>query len=60
METILAFCLRCKAKVEPLEPAFGTTRNGRRVLTGNCPICYTRLYKLLPTATAPADPPAVP
>jgi len=42
-----AYCLRCKKSVEPKNPTVSVTAKGRKILSGTCPICYTKLSKIL-------------
>jgi RNase P subunit RPR2 len=41
-----AYCVKCKAKREVKDPAQVTMNNGKPALTGTCPVCGTKLYKI--------------
>jgi len=48
-EIKIAYCLRCRKKVEVQNPEEIITKNNRKALKGLCPICSTRLFKFLPS-----------
>jgi hypothetical protein len=41
-----AYCVKCKAKREVKNPSNVTMKNGKPALTGICPVCGTKLYKI--------------
>ncbi|MEI8333571.1 MAG: DUF5679 domain-containing protein [Chloroflexota bacterium] len=41
-----AYCVKCKAKREVKDPSHVTMKNGKPALTGICPVCGTKLYKI--------------
>lgn len=47
-----AYCVKCKAKREmkdPKEVSFkGKGDQERRALSGTCPVCGTKMFKILP------------
>jgi hypothetical protein len=56
-----AFCVKCRAYREPAEWALVTFRNGRPALQGRCPVCGSKMAKIITArvaalASAPAKP----
>ncbi len=41
-----AYCVKCTAKREVKNPQNVTMKNGKPALTGTCPVCGTKLYKI--------------
>jgi hypothetical protein len=41
-----AYCVKCKAKREVKDPQNVTMKNGKPALTGTCPVCGTKLYRI--------------
>jgi len=41
-----AYCVKCNAKREVKDPQNVTMKNGKPALTGTCPVCGTKLYKI--------------
>jgi DNA polymerase II large subunit len=46
----LAYCVKCKEKREIKDAHQVTMKNGRAALQGTCPVCGTRLNRILPGA----------
>jgi len=40
---VMAYCVKCKAKREMKDPNEDTTKNGRKMLKGTCPVCGTKM-----------------
>jgi endogenous inhibitor of DNA gyrase (YacG/DUF329 family) len=38
------FCVKCRKKVELVNPQEVTLKNGRRAIKGKCPKCGTTVY----------------
>lgn len=47
-ETPQAYCVKCKAKRDITNPTRITMANGRPALKGQCAVCGTGLFKILP------------
>lgn len=43
----LAYCVKCKRKVEMEGAKEVTTKNGRRALRGRCPACGTTVMRFI-------------
>ncbi|MBQ6520165.1 MAG: hypothetical protein IJI14_15735 [Anaerolineaceae bacterium] len=41
-----AYCVKCKAKVEVKDPKPGFNKRGSAVVTGVCPNCGTKVYRI--------------
>ncbi len=41
-----AYCVKCKTKVEVKNPQDITMKNGRPAVTGTCPTCGTKVFKI--------------
>ncbi len=41
-----AYCVKCKAQREILDPQQITMKNGRPATQGRCPVCGTRIFKI--------------
>ena len=44
----VAYCVKCKEKREMKDPHHITMKNGKPALQGLCPVCGTRLNRILP------------
>ena len=45
-EKVTGYCMKCKAK-RPMESAKEITmKNGRPAISGSCPICKTKMFKI--------------
>ncbi len=47
VETVEAYCVKCRNKRPMHEPKEVATKNGRRALEGTCPICGVRLFRFI-------------
>ena len=36
---VVAYCVKCKEKKEMKDPVEGTTKNGKPITKGTCPVC---------------------
>ncbi len=45
----IAYCVKCKEKREMKDPHHITMKNGRPALQGLCPVCGTKLNRILPS-----------
>jgi len=43
---MLAFCVKCKKKVEIKSPKSITMKNGRKATKGVCPKCGTKVFRI--------------
>lgn len=41
-----AYCVKCKASREIVDPHQITMKNGRPATEGRCPVCGTRIFKI--------------
>jgi hypothetical protein len=41
-----AYCVKCKAKREMLNPTKITMKNGKPATQGVCPVCSTKMFKI--------------
>ena len=44
---MLAYCLKCKTKREIKDPKNITMKNKRSAVQGVCPVCRTKMFKIL-------------
>lgn len=42
-----AYCVKCKAKREIIDPKEITFKNGRKAMQGTCPECTTKMTRIL-------------
>ncbi len=42
-----AYCVKCKAKKEMVEPQQVEMKNGRKAMKGKCPDCGTSMFKIM-------------
>jgi uncharacterized protein DUF5679 len=47
-ETMEAYCVKCRQKREIKDMKEVTLENGRRAAQGTCPVCGTKLTRMLP------------
>jgi pimeloyl-ACP methyl ester carboxylesterase len=47
VETVEAYCVKCKQKRMMSNPTDTVTKKGRRAKEGTCPICGTRLFRFI-------------
>ena len=45
----VAYCVKCKAKTEMKNDKKVTMKNGRPAVKGECSVCGTGMYKILPS-----------
>lgn len=43
MAAVNAYCVKCKAKKDMVNPVEGVTKNGRIITKGTCPDCGTKM-----------------
>ena len=41
-----AYCVKCKEKKEMKGPKEVTMKNGKKAMTGECPSCGTKMFKI--------------
>ena len=41
-----AYCVKDKMKVEVMNPTTITMKNGKKALSGTCPKCVTKVFKI--------------
>ena len=41
-----AYCVKCKAKREMKDAQEVTMKNGKKAMTGTCPVCGTKMFKI--------------
>mgnify|MGYP001579861707 CR=1 FL=1 len=46
-----AYCVKCKAKCDIVDPVVSTQRNGCPMVKGTCAVCGTRVCKILKKVT---------
>jgi hypothetical protein len=46
-DNVEAYCVKCRKKVNMLEPKEETLKNGRRAMMGKCGACGTKLCRIL-------------
>jgi Domain of unknown function (DUF5679) len=42
----MAYCVKCKAQREMSKPQNITMKNGRKAVSGICPVCGTKLFRI--------------
>jgi len=47
MAAAMAYCVKCKKKVEIKDPKEVTMKNGRKAMSGTCPKCGTKVFSFL-------------
>ena len=43
---VTGYCVKCKAKREMKTPKSVTLKNGRKATKGECPKCWTKMFKI--------------
>lgn len=43
---IEAYCMKCKEKKEMKDPVEGTTKNGKPITKGICPVCGSTICRI--------------
>jgi hypothetical protein len=46
-EAVEAYCVKCREKREVKDPKEVTMKNGRHAIEGTCPVCGTRLFRMI-------------
>lgn len=41
-----AYCVKCKAKREMVDPTQVQMKNGKPATEGKCPVCGTKMFKI--------------
>lgn len=41
-----AYCVKCKAKREIQNPQNVIMKNGKKAVTGRCPVCGTKMFRI--------------
>jgi len=41
-----AYCVKCKKKSEMKNPTEVTMKNGKKAMTGSCPVCGTKMFRI--------------
>jgi RNase P subunit RPR2 len=44
---MMAYCVKCRTKREMKDPKEATTKNGRKMMTGTCPVCGTKMFMFI-------------
>ena len=47
MAELQAYCVKCKEKRDIKDPHEVTLKNGHRAAEGTCPVCGTKLFRML-------------
>ena len=47
MAAVEAYCVKCREKREMVESEEVTMKNGRKAMQGKCPVCGTKLFRIL-------------
>lgn len=42
-----AYCVKCREKREMKDPKDVTMKNGRHAVEGTCPVCSTKLFRMV-------------
>ncbi|MDA4128756.1 MAG: DUF5679 domain-containing protein [Thaumarchaeota archaeon] len=42
----MAYCVKCKASREVKNPQNIVMKNGRKAVSGTCPVCGTKLFRI--------------
>jgi hypothetical protein len=41
-----AYCVKCKQKREMKDPKEVIMKNGKKAMSGTCPVCGTKMFKI--------------
>ena len=44
--TTSGYCVKCKAKREMKDPKNVTMKNGKKAVSGTCPVCGTKMFRI--------------
>ena len=47
MAGVEAYCVKCKAKREMTDPKEVTMGKGRLAMSGTCPVCGTKMFRIM-------------
>ncbi len=47
MAAVEAYCVKCREKRDIKDPEEVTMKNGRPAMQGTCPVCGTKLFRML-------------
>lgn len=47
MAQLQAYCVKCKEKRDIKDPRQVTLKNGHHAMEGTCPVCGTKLFRML-------------
>lgn len=47
MAAVEAYCVKCREKREIKDPEEITMKNGRPAMQGTCPVCGTKLFRMM-------------
>jgi Domain of unknown function (DUF5679) len=42
----MAYCVKCKAQREIVNPQNVVMKNNKKAITGTCPVCGTKLFRI--------------
>lgn len=51
MANEMGYCVKCKAKSSMAAPKLATAKNGRKMMTGTCVKCGTKMVKFVANNT---------
>jgi hypothetical protein len=51
MAAVEAYCVKCREKRDIKDPKEVTMKNGRPAMEGTCPVCGTKLFRMLSGST---------
>lgn len=54
-EAVEAYCVKCREKREVKGPEEVTMKNGRHAIQGTCPVCGTKLFRMISDKAAKAN-----
>jgi hypothetical protein len=46
-EAVEAYCVKCREKRQVRDPKSVTMKNGRNAIEGTCPVCGTKLFRMV-------------
>ena len=55
MAEVEAYCVKCREKRDIKDPEEVTMKNGRPAMQGTCPVCGTKLFRMLSGSTSAGD-----
>lgn len=55
MAELQAYCVKCKEKRDITDPHEVTLKNGNRAAEGTCPVCGTKLFRMMGKNDAPLN-----